>query len=336
MEVVAPLPQAQIVETFVMNQVHLQTVLASKASRVVDAAKDKTVVDFGLRRMHGADAGLKSARAFWIAGLAATSNVLAGKVYGIPVTGTMAHSFIQSHESELEAFRHFVRSYPETVLLVDTYDTLEGVKKVVQLSKELGDDFRVKGIRLDSGDLVSLSREARQILDEAGLNDLIILASGGLSEQKISRILQANAPIDGFGVGTGLGVSEDAPSLDFAYKLTSYAGKDRIKSSSGKATLPGQKQVFRQEENGMYSGDIVCGIEEQLSGRPLLEKVFEKGSRLDTKECELNKIREYCQNEKEKLPEFCRRLSSPEGYSVKVSDALQERYHRAFELIGGK
>ncbi|HBP90581.1 MAG TPA: nicotinate phosphoribosyltransferase, partial [Nitrospiraceae bacterium] len=182
LEIVAPLPQAQIVETFIMNQIHVQTVLASKAQRVVAAAEGRPVIDFGPRRMHGIDAALKAARAFWIGGVAATSNVLAGKLYGVPVAGTMAHSYIQSHENEATAFRAFAQLYPETVLLVDTYDTLAGVKKVIDLARALGDDFKVKAVRLDSGDLLDLSRRARRLLDDAGLRDVEIFASGGLDE----------------------------------------------------------------------------------------------------------------------------------------------------------
>ena len=182
LEVTAPIAEAQLVETFVMNQVHLQTMLASKASRVVHAAAGRPVVDFGLRRMHGADAGLKSARAFYVAGVSSTSNVLAGLVYDMPIAGTMAHSYIQAHDDELEAFRAFVRGYPETVLLVDTYDTLEGVRKITFLARELGDDFGVRAIRLDSGDMLALSVASRKILDEAGLERVGIFASGSLDE----------------------------------------------------------------------------------------------------------------------------------------------------------
>jgi nicotinate phosphoribosyltransferase len=181
LEVVAPMPEAQLIETFVMNQVHVQTVQASKAQRVVTAANGRPVVDFGARRMHGIDAALKAARAFWIGGVASTSNVLAGKLYGVPVAGTMAHSYIQAHENEMSSFRAFAGVFPETVLLVDTYDTLDGVRKVIDLAKTLGEDFKVKAVRLDSGDLLALSKEARRLLDEAGLKKVEIFASGGLN-----------------------------------------------------------------------------------------------------------------------------------------------------------
>jgi nicotinate phosphoribosyltransferase len=279
-EVRAPLPEGQLLETYLMNQLHLQTVLASKAARVVLAAGDRPVVDFGLRRMHGADAGLKAARAFHVAGVAGTSNVLAGEAYGVPVTGTMAHSYIQAHGSEMAAFRAFAAHHPAPVLLVDTYDTLAGVRKVVQLAREMGDAFRVRAIRLDSGDLGALAMEARKILDAGGLERVEIFASGGLDEHEIARLLDAGAPIGGFGVGTGMGVSSDAPALDMAYKLAEYGGRGRLKLSAGKPILPGEKQVFRREDDGIATGDVVGRAAEDLPGRPLLEPVMEDGRRL--------------------------------------------------------
>ncbi|MEX2527221.1 MAG: nicotinate phosphoribosyltransferase [Gemmatimonadota bacterium] len=280
LEIEAPLPEAQVVETFVMNQIHLQTVLASKAVRVKLAAGDRAVVDFGIRRMHGADAALKSARAYHIGGLDATSNVLAGQVYGVRVTGTMAHSYIQAHDDELEAFREFARSFPETTLLVDSYDTLEGVRNVVRLAGELGSDFRVRAIRLDSGDLGELARGSRRILDEGGLQSVKIFASGGLDEWSVRELGRNDAPIQGFGVGTGMGVSRDAPSLDLAYKLVEYAGEGRLKLSPGKPILPGAKQIFRQVEGGQAVRDIIGREHERLPGRPLMKVVMENGVRL--------------------------------------------------------
>jgi len=202
LEVVAPIVEAQLVETFVMNQIHLQTVLASKAARIVEAAQGRQVVDFGLRRMHGTDAGLKAARAFYIAGVDATSNVAAGQAYGLRVAGTMGHSYIQAHEEEYEAFRAFVRRYPETVLLVDTYDTLAGVQNVIDLANTLGSEFRVSAVRLDSGDLLDLSIRTRRMLNEAGLERVGIFASSGLDEDSIARLVDAGAPINCFGVGS--------------------------------------------------------------------------------------------------------------------------------------
>ena len=327
LEVEAPMPEAQLVETFVMNQVHLQTVLASKASRVRTAAGDRTVVDFGLRRMHGTDAGLKAARAFHVAGIDATSNVLAGKLFGVPVTGTMAHAYVQAHEDEMAAFRAFADTFPETVLLVDTYDTLEGVRKVVALAEELGDDFRVRGIRLDSGDLGELARASRRILDDAGLEEVDIVASGGLDEWEIRELLDGGAPIDGFGVGTGMGVASDAPALDIAYKLTSYGGRGRLKLSSGKRTLPGPKQVFRMDADAEGEvRDVIGRADEELPGRPLLRTVMEGGERTDAGRDALGAMRERAAREVAALPKRIRALEGADPpFSVTTSDEL-ERY----------
>ncbi len=324
LKVEASLPEAQVIETFLMNQIHLQTVLASKAARVKQAAGERAVVDFGLRRMHGTDAGLKAARAFHLAGIDATSNVLAGRVYGVPVTGTMAHSYIQAHPDEESAFRAFLDTYPETILLVDTYDTLEGVRKVVELAHELGDDFRVRGIRLDSGDLAKLARASRQILDDGGLHGVEIFASGGLDEWAIQELVEEDVPIDGFGVGTGMGVSRDAPSLDIAYKLTSYAGTGRLKLSTGKPILPGRKQVFRREEDGRATGDTVGRADEDLLGRPLLQKVMEGGRRLPPGRVGLEECRKRARRELALLPGHLLGLEkSDPPYPVEVSARLE-------------
>ncbi|MHA1109279.1 MAG: nicotinate phosphoribosyltransferase, partial [Alphaproteobacteria bacterium] len=277
LEVVAPLPQGQLVETFLMNQIQLQTMLASKAARVIAAAEGRGVVDFGARRIHGVDAAVKGARAFTIAGVQGTSDVVAGQIYGIPVVGTMAHAFVQSFDDEMEAFRAFAEIYPETVLLIDTYDTLEGARKVVALARELGDDFRIRGVRLDSGDLADLGIKVRAILDEAGLQGVDLIASGGLDEYKVADIVRRGAPYASFGVGTAMGVSEDAPSLDIAYKLCSYAGRGRLKLAPGKPVLPGRKQVFRIEEAGRAVRDVIARAEENLPGRPLMAPVMRGG-----------------------------------------------------------
>lgn len=328
LEVTAPIPQAQLVETFVMNQIHLQTVLASKAARVVEAARGRAVVDFGLRRMHGTDAGVKAARAFHVAGVAATSNVLAGRVYGLHVTGTMAHSYVQAHDEELEAFRVFATLYPGTTLLVDTYDTLEGVRKVVRLAREMGEAFDVRAIRLDSGDLVELAFESRRMLDQAGLQGVEIFASGGLDENEVDRIVRAGAPITGFGVGTGMGVSADAPSFDIAYKLTSYAGRGRLKLSPGKPILPGPKQVFRVEEGGLAVRDVIARAEEELPGRPLLVPVMRDGRRLPAGRTDLDQARAWARDEIGRLPARSRALEPADPpYPVELSPAL-ERYMR--------
>lgn len=323
LEVVAPIPQAQLVETLIMNQVHLQTVLASKAARVVAAAAGRSVVDFGARRMHGVDAALKAARAFYIAGVTATSNVLAGKVYGVPLSGTMAHSYVQAHKNEAEAFRAFARLYPETVLLVDTYDTLAGVRKVIDMADTLGENFRIRAVRLDSGDLAELSRQARRLLDEAGLQNVGIFASGGLDEDSIAALVAAGARIDGFGVGTLMGVSSDAPALDMAYKLCAYAGEGRLKLSTGKKLLPGRKQVFRIENDGCAERDVIARATERLEGRPLLQMVMHNGKRLPAAKRHLGTIRDVAEGEIAMLPEDVRGLQPLKSpYPVEVSEEL--------------
>ena len=335
-EVVAPISEAQLVEAFVMNQIHLQTVLASKAARVVEAAQGRQVVDFGLRRMHGTDAGLKAARAFHVAGVSATSNVAAGQAYGLKVAGTLAHSYIQAHDDEYEAFRAFARLYPDTVLLVDTYDTLAGVKKVVELAREIGPDFRVSAVRLDSGDLCDLAFGARRILDEAGLQSVGIFASGGLNEDEIAALVAAGAPINGFGVGTDMGVSRDAPALDIAYKLVEYAGRGRLKLSTGKALLPGQKQIFRVEGGGTADHDVLAGHGETPCGRPLLRQVMKGGQRLPGGHLTIDDARSRARSELDRLPERVRRIEPAQPpFEVAISpqlaaarDELRCRYER--------
>ncbi len=306
-----------------MNQIHLQTVLATKAQRVVTAARDRPVVDFGARRIHGIDAALKAARAFYIGGVAATSNVLAGKKFGIPVMGTMAHSYIQAHQDEATAFRKFAQLYPDTVLLVDTYDTLDGVRKVIALAKTLGEDFKVKAVRLDSGDLLALSQEARRLLDEAGLSQVEIFASGGLDEKRITELLSAGAPLDGFGVGSSMGVSSDAPVLDIAYKLCEYAGQGRLKLSTGKPILPGRKQIYRMAENERDVGDVIARVDENFPGRAFLVPVMRQGKRLETGCVDLESIREYTQQQIARLPNhLCVITQAKSPYPVEVSQEL--------------
>jgi nicotinate phosphoribosyltransferase len=336
LEIEAPLPEAQIAETFIMNQVHLQTMLASKAARVVRAADGRNVIDFGLRRMHGIDAGIKAARAFHVAGIHGTSNVLANRLYGVPVSGTMAHSYIQAHDDELTAFRSFAQTWPDTVLLVDTYDTLDGVRNVVRLSNELGDAFQVRGIRLDSGDLGALAKDSRRILDDAGLDRVSIFASSGLDEDSIRTLVDDGAPIDGFGVGTRMGVSADAPSLDIVYKLAEYGGRGRLKLSTGKRVLPGLKQVFRFEENGEAVCDVIGRADESLPGRPLLHEVMRDGRRLDAGRVDLDEIREYAAREMAALPDRIRDLDPAEPpYDVSISEALDTAWRELAHEAGG-
>src|SRR5262245_43850905 len=326
LEITAPITEAQVVESFVMNQIHLQTVLASKAARVVSAAQGRPVVDFGFRRIHGIDAGVKAARAFHIAGVSATSNVAAAQAYGLTAAGTLAHSFIQAHDDEYTAFRSFAGVYPDTVLLVDTCDTLAGVRKVVRLATDLGPDFKVSAIRLDSGDLASLSIGARQILDEAGLQRVEIFASGNLNEDEITKLLEAGSPINGFGVGTEMGVSRDAPSVDIVYKLVEYGGRGRTKRSQGKLVLPGAKQVFRVERNGLAEHDVLGCRDDQGPGRPLLEPVMREGVRLPSGRVALAEARRRARTEIERLPiRLLSILPANPPYSVQISKTLDAR-----------
>jgi nicotinate phosphoribosyltransferase len=335
LQVAAPLPQAQLVETFVLNQVSFQTTIASKAARVVTAAAGRRVVEFGLRRLHGTDAGMKTARACYVAGVDSTSNVLAGHVYGMPVVGTMAHSYIKAYDSELEAFRAFASVYPRSILLVDTYDTQEGVRNVVRLAEELGDAFQIQGIRLDSGDLAELAKAARRILDEAGLHQVEILASGSLDEYAVAEVLTRDAPIAGFGVGTRMGVSADHPYLDSAYKLSAYAGRARMKLSSGKTTLPGRKQVYRIDAGTERSHDVIGLHDERIEGRPLLAAVMEKGKRLPAGGVTLQEIRDHARRELSALPGRLRSLKPADPpYRVALSDGLQAEIERMKKAIG--
>lgn len=332
-EVTAPAPEAQLVETWILNQMHAQSVLATKAARVVMAAAGRSILDFGMRRMHGSEGGLKAARAFHVAGVDGTSNVLAGRRYGLPIAGTMAHSYVQAHDDEMQAFRDFAREFPETVLLVDTYDTEEGVKKVVALAGELGDDFHVRGVRLDSGDLGALARSSRRILDDAGLEDVEIIASGGLDEWKIRDLLEDEAPIDGFGVGTSMGVSEDAPSLDMAYKLVAYAGRGRMKLSTGKRSLPGAKQIFRQFHDGRMSADLLARREEQLDGQPMLELFMKNGRRVRPRD-DPDTSRERAKRNLASLPDEIRDIErAGSAYPVSLSHDLQAHLEEVRDYV---
>ena len=324
-EIIAPLPEAQLIETFVMNQVQLATMAASKASRVVHAAGGRSVVDFGARRMHGADAGIKEPRAFYIAGVDSTSSVLAGQIWGIPVTGTVAHSYVLAFDKEFDAFRQFVQSYPATILLIDTYDVDGGVENVIRLASELGPEFRVSGVRLDSGDLAKHAWDVRRKLDAAGLQRVKIFASSSLDEYEIRRLVSAGAPIDGFGVGTHLGTSSDAPFLDTAYKLTEYAGKPKMKLSESKATLPGRKQIFREKVAGQAVRDVVGLMQETtVAGDPLLVKVMENGRRTRSRE-PLDVGRERCRTERDALPNELLSLEKAErAYPVELSPGLRQ------------
>jgi nicotinate phosphoribosyltransferase len=326
LEITAPIIEAQIVETFVINQINLQALIATKASRCVYAAKGRAVVDFSLRRTHGADAGMKVARSSYLAGFAGTSNVLAGKRYGIPIVGTMAHSFVSSFDHEIDAFRSFVRSFPgNSTLLIDTYDTLTGAHKAVEVAREMAArGERLQGVRIDSGDLATLGREVRRIFDEAGLKEVKIIGSGGLDEYDLAELSASEAPFDSYGVGTKMGVSGDAPWFDMAYKLVQHNGRPVLKLSTGKVSLPGGKQVFRLvDDKGRLRKDILSLRDEEAPrSEPLLQKVMEKGTTIGSYPT-LMEIRERFLDELNRLAEPIKAIRKPAVYAVELSPRLK-------------
>jgi nicotinate phosphoribosyltransferase len=324
LRITAPLPQAQLVETRLINILHFQTLIASKAARMVLTAPGKILSDFGLRTAHGAEAGLYSARASYLAGFAGAANVLAGERYGIPIVGTMAHSYVQVHDDEMTAFENFARSRPEgVILLIDTYDTEAGARKVVELAPKLkADGIAIRGVRIDSGDLTAMARKVRAILDAGGLRDVIILVSGGINEDVLQVMMAEKAPIDGFGIGVNLAASIDVPALDCAYKLQDYAGRPRRKLSEGKATWPGRKQVWRAyDEQGRMRGDILSIEGDTQPGEPLIVQVMRGGKRVAPAP-NLADIRARAARELARLPEELARLESGAEYPVKVAEAL--------------
>jgi len=299
--------------------------IGTKAARAVQAAGGRRVVDFSLRRTQGTEAGLKVARSTYLAGYAGTSNVLAGKKYSIPVVGTMAHSYVTAFEREIEAFRAFVRSFPENaVLLIDTYDTIEGAHKAVKVAREMAQrGQKLRGVRLDSGDMAQLSRKVRRIFDEAGLKDVLIFASGAFDEFKLAQTIEAGAAIDSFGVGTKVGVSADAPYLDIAYKLVMIEGRPVMKLSRGKKTLAGPKQIFRFfDSQGLMAEDVLAMRQESIpGGQPLLEMVMDQGQRLAPAES-LDIIRSRVQAGRASLPERFNKIKGKERYPVRLSQGL--------------
>jgi nicotinate phosphoribosyltransferase len=335
LRVTAPLPEAQLVESRLINILHFETLVASKAARCVLAAPNKLLVDFGMRRAHGAEAALLAARASYLAGFAGTATVLAGQAFGIPLYGTMAHSFIEAHDDEMTAFENFARARPDNVvLLLDTYDTEAAAKKVVALAPQLNAlGIAIRGVRLDSGDLIALSRSVRAILDRGGLQDVTIFASGGLDEDALAAITRAHAPIDGFGVGTSLTTSADVPSIDCVYKLQEYAGLARRKRSEKKATWPGRKQVWRHyDANGRMAGDLISldrsappggSTEAASAAEPLIQCMMRDGRRLAPSPS-LDEIRLRTKRELERLPDGLRRLEPGATYAVKIADDLIE------------
>jgi len=324
--VTAPLPEAQLLEARLINILHFQSLIASKAARMVLAAPGKLLVDFGVRRAHGAEAGLMAARASYIAGFSGTATVLAAKLFDIPMFGTMAHSYIEAHDSEAVAFERFAYARPEgLVFLIDTYDTEAAARKVVALAPKLkAAGITIRGVRLDSGDMIALSKSVRHILDEAGLADVTIFASGGLDEDQLMAMAKANAPIDGFGVGTSLTTSSDAPALDCAYKIQEYAGLPRRKYAAGKATLPGRKQVWRRYgPDGRMAGDTLSVESDDQPGEKLIRPVMHAGTRVSASPS-LGEIRAHAARELERLPVPLRELRPGATYPVQLGQALMD------------
>jgi nicotinate phosphoribosyltransferase len=326
LRVTAPLPQAQLVESRLINLLQYQTLIASKAARCVLAAPGKLLVDFGLRRAHGGEAGLLAARAAYLAGFAGTATVLAGMRFGIPLFGTMAHSLVQAHDREEDAFERFAAAQPGNVtLLLDTYDTEAAAQKLVNLAPRLGErGIAIRGVRIDSGDLAAHARAVRTILDAGGLNQVTIFGSGDLDEHRIRELLAGGAPFDGFGIGTRLDASTDAPTLDMVYKLQEYAGQPRRKRSEGKATWPGRKQVYRRgAAEGTFAGDCL-GLEQYPQpGEPLLVQVMEQGRRLQAPESP-SLIRERVRVQLAALPAELRADETASPYPVDIAPELRE------------
>ncbi len=324
LRITAPLPQAQFIESRLINIMHYQVLIVAKASRSVLAAPNKLLVDFGMRRAHGAEAGLMAARASYIAGFAGTATVLAGEEFGIPLFGTMAHSFIEAFSDETEAFETFARTRPDNVvLLLDTYDSEAAARKVVQLAPRLKEaGIAIRGVRLDSGDLIALSKSVRAILDAGGLKETTIFVSGGLDEDSLVAFAQAGAPIDGIGIGTSLTTSSDVPSIDCVYKLQEYAGLPRRKRSENKSTWPGRKQVWRRyDADGRMSGDLLTLEDHDKAGEPLIHPVMRSGRRLQPSPS-LDDIRRRTKRELECLPQALRQLAPGAAYPVEVADDL--------------
>lgn len=329
--------QGQFLETTLLNIINFQTLIASKTNRIVNAANGAKVVEFGLRRAHEEDAAMKGARAAYIAGAVATSNVKAGKEYGIPITGTHAHSFVMSFPTELDAFRAYVKTFPKNAtLLIDTYNTVEGAKNAAKVAKELEkNNGKLGAVRLDSGDLTDLSQKVRKILDENGLNYVKILASNDLNEYTIDEIIKNNGKIDGYGVGTELITAKPISAVSGVYKLVEDGDGAKIKLSPGKKSLPGKKQVYRILENGFYSHDITALENENIEGIPLLEQVVKNGYRVREKP-QLNEIRKYALDCIAKIPQSLKEVKVDTNYEVKISEGLENLIQETSTRYGGK
>lgn len=337
LEVRAPIAQAQLVETLLLNAVHYPTLVASKAARYVAVAGGRALVEFGLRRTPSIDAGLAAARAAYLAGFVGTSNLLAGTRYDIPVSGTMAHSFVQVFPSERAAFLAFAETFPGPVtFLIDTYDTLQGARHTVEVARELAKRQRkIAAVRIDSGDFLTLSREVRAILDESGFPEIQIIASGGLDERHLAELVREEAPIDAFGIGTRLGVVADTPSLEMVYKLVAYAGHGTAKLSRGKATIAGPKQVWRRlGADGRYAEDMIATAAEPAPGpewEPLLVPVMRGGEMAEAPL--LAESRQRHREEMALLPDWLKQLDPERVYRVCLSARLRAEHEATIAAI---
>ncbi len=337
LRVTAPIIEAQIVETALLATVNFQTMIASKAARVVTAAAGRDVIEFGSRRAHGTEAAMYAGRAAYIAGCAGSSNVESGLRFGVPTFGTIAHSWVMTFDDEIEAFERYMKAFPgSTTLLIDTYDTIAAARKIVAAG------LRPQAVRLDSGDLGQLSREVRRVLDDGGLRKTHIFASGDLDEWRIAELVGAGAPIDAFGVGTRLSTSFDEPALGGVYKLVAlevdHEVRDKLKTSQGKTTLPGRKQVWRRTGgDGTYAGDVI-GLADEAPGagsEPLLEAVMRHGRRVAPSPSTAA-VRERCREQVARLPAAIRRLEAAPPYPVRVSDRLADEQRRLVASYQGR
>ncbi len=339
LRITAPLRQAQLIEAYLLNTVNMQSMIASKAVRVVMAAGQKPVFDFSLRRTQGFDAGLKAARASYIAGCSGTSNVLAGKLYNINVIGTMAHSYIMSFDNERDSFRAYTHTFPDkSILLIDTYSYSKGIKNAIAIAKELKTKgFKLLGVRLDSGDILNESKRIRRSLDKNGFSFVKIFASGNLDEYKIDNLVKKKALIDSFGVGTNMGVSSDAPYCDVIYKISeiSHASGEFVptmKFSAKKSTYPGRKQVYRiKDRKGRFNRDVLALETEKIKGQPLLLKMMEKG-RILYKIPNIKRSRDFVRQQLSELPPCYKKLKPSKEYPVRKSPGLK----KLVRILSGK